>query len=47
MITFLRLNGFRFKPRHKDLEQIILDVASGAAGFDDLVTFVRANTAPN
>jgi death-on-curing protein len=42
MITFLRLNNLRFKPRHKDLEQIILDVASGAAGFDDLVAFVRA-----
>jgi death-on-curing protein len=46
MITFLRLNNFRFKPRHKELEQIILDVASGAAGFDDLAAFIRANTLP-
>jgi death-on-curing protein len=44
MITFLRLNNFRFKPRHSELEQVILDVAAGVAGFDDLVTFVRANT---
>jgi death-on-curing protein len=43
MVAFLRINGFRFKPRHKDLEQIILDVASGEAGFEDLVAFVREN----
>ncbi|MDR1014874.1 MAG: type II toxin-antitoxin system death-on-curing family toxin [Coriobacteriales bacterium] len=43
MMAFLRLSGLRFKPRHKDLEQTILDVASGAATYDTLVAFVRAN----
>jgi death-on-curing protein len=41
MVAFLRLNHYRCKPRHKNLEQIILDVASGAAGYDELVAFVR------
>jgi death-on-curing protein len=44
MVAFLKQNNLRFKPRHKDLEQIILDVASGAVSFDALVAFVRANT---
>jgi death-on-curing protein len=46
MATFLKQNGYRFKPRHKDLEQIILDVASGEKSYDDLVEFVRANASP-
>jgi death-on-curing protein len=43
MVAFLKQNNLRFKPRHKNLEQMILDIASGAAGFDDLVAFVREN----
>jgi death-on-curing protein len=46
MIVYMRANGYRFKPRHKDLESIILDVAAGAKGYDDLVAFVRANSEP-
>jgi death-on-curing protein len=44
MIVFMRMNGYHFKPRHKDLETIILDAASGEKDYEDLVDFVRANT---
>ena len=44
MTVFLKKNDYRFKPRHKDLEQIILGVASGENSFEDLVEFVRRET---
>ncbi|MDR2108168.1 MAG: hypothetical protein LBP28_01730 [Coriobacteriales bacterium] len=36
------MNGHRFKPRHNDLQAIILGVASGEKDYQDLVDFVRA-----
>ncbi|MCL1797475.1 MAG: type II toxin-antitoxin system death-on-curing family toxin [Eggerthellaceae bacterium] len=45
MVAFLKANGCHFKPRHKDLEQIILGVASGEKSYDDLVAFVKQETA--
>ena len=44
LAVFLKANGYRFKPRHKALESIILGVASGELGYEDLVEFVRAET---
>lgn len=46
MVAFLKANGYRFKPRHKDLEDIILGVASGESSYEDLVGFVRRETSP-
>jgi death-on-curing protein len=44
MAAFLKMNGYRFKPRHSDLEQMILRLASGEADFEELTAFVRSNT---
>ena len=44
LFVYMRMCGYRFKPRHKNLEQIILGVASGELGFEDLVEFVRKDT---
>ena len=44
MAVFLKKNNYRFKPRHKDLEKIILGVASGECSYEDLVEFVRRET---
>jgi len=44
LIVFMRMNDYRFKPRHKNLEQIILGVASGENSYEDLVEFVRRET---
>ena len=44
MAVFLKKNGLRFKPRHKDLEQIIIGVASGESSYEDLVEFIRKET---
>ena len=44
MVVFLKKHGLRFKPRHKDLEQIILGVASGESSYEDLVAFVQRET---
>ena len=41
MAAFLKLNGYRFKPKHKEFEKAILGVASGELDFEDLVEFVR------
>jgi death-on-curing protein len=41
MAVFLKKCGLIFKPRHKDLEQIILGVASGDSSYLDLVEFIR------
>jgi len=46
MIVFMRMSGYRFKPRHKDLENIIVGVASGENSFEDLVDFVRQESSP-
>lgn len=46
MIIYLRMQGYRFKPRHRDLLNIILAVASGKKGYEDLLEFVRGNTIP-
>ena len=46
MVAFLKANGYRFKPHHKDLEGIILGVASGESTYDDLVGFVRREASP-
>jgi death-on-curing protein len=44
LFVFLRLNGYRFKPRHKELEETILGVASGEISYEELVEFVRRET---
>ena len=42
MLTFLAMNQHRMKPRQGEIANIILDVATGVASFDDLVAFLRA-----
>ena len=44
MAAFLKLNGYRFKPRHKDFFQTVINVASGEMGYEELVEFVRRET---
>ena len=41
MVAFLQVNGYGFKPHHKDLESIIFQVASGESTYEDLADFVR------
>ena len=41
--VLLRANGVRFKPRSADYISIVVAVASSAAGYEDLLEFVRAN----
>ena len=36
MGMFLAINGFRFKPRHDKLLQVVLAVADGSMGYDEL-----------
>ncbi|MCL1838817.1 MAG: type II toxin-antitoxin system death-on-curing family toxin [Propionibacteriaceae bacterium] len=45
MVALLKASGYHFKPRHADLEQIILGVAAGEKSYDDLVAFVQQETA--
>lgn len=40
MGMFLAINGFRFKPRHDKLLQVVLAVADGSMGYDELATWV-------
>ena len=44
MVAFLRINSYRFKPKHKKFEKVILGIASGELDFKDLVEFVRQET---
>ena len=46
MATFLKANGYGFKPRHKKLEEMILGVASGDRSYEDLVEFVDYEAFP-
>ena len=39
----LRINGFRFKPRHDDFQQTIIAVADGNMGFEQLVSWIQSN----
>ena len=41
--VLLRANGVRFQPRSADYISIVIAVASSAAGYEDLLEFVRAN----
>lgn len=42
--VLLRRNGARFKPKPGDYLEIIMDVASGAKGYEELLEFVRRET---
>ncbi|MGH7625672.1 MAG: type II toxin-antitoxin system death-on-curing family toxin [Gemmatimonadaceae bacterium] len=44
--TFLMLNGYELDATVDEGEQMILAVASGRAGRDELLTWVRAHLAP-
>lgn len=39
---FLRLNGFRFKPRHDELLATVYAVADGTMDFEGLVAWIEA-----
>lgn len=41
MGAYLRLNGRRFRPKAEELLRIMLSVAAGTAGYDELVAWVR------
>lgn len=41
MGAYLRLNGRRFKPKAGELLRVMLSVAAGTTGFDELVAWVR------
>ncbi|MCH3968188.1 MAG: type II toxin-antitoxin system death-on-curing family toxin [Atopobiaceae bacterium] len=41
VIAFLRGNGIRFKPRADDFYDMIMGVADGSLGYEDLLGFVR------
>ena len=47
MVAFLKVNGYRFKPKHDVFEKTILDVASGELDFEELVEFVRQEASPD
>ena len=42
MLTFLRGNGFRFKPRNTELYDTIIAVADGSMEYDELVAWIQA-----
>ena len=42
IIAFLRANGMRFKPRSQDFYEVIVAVADGSMGFDELVAWIEA-----
>ena len=42
MLTFLRGNGFRFKPRSTELYDTIIAVADGSMEYDELVAWIQA-----
>lgn len=44
MTVLLRANGVRFKPKSKSFITTIINVASGALGYKDLVQFIRDNS---
>ena len=41
IISFLRANGVRFKPRWEDLYETIIAVADGSMGYDELVDWIE------
>lgn len=41
MGTFLRINGYRFKPRHDELLDTMLELAAGATSFENLAQWVE------
>ena len=47
MAAFLKQNGYQFKPRHNDLVQTILGIASGELSYEELVKFVKRTASPN
>lgn len=40
MGMFLAINGFRFKPQHDKLLQVVLAAADGSMGYDELAAWV-------
>ncbi len=40
LATFLRANGMRFKPQLADMQQVVLAVADGSMGYDELAAWV-------
>jgi death-on-curing protein len=42
IFAFLRNNGRHFKPRLKDMQDMILSIADGSKGYDDLVEWLKA-----
>lgn len=43
--VYLRLEGLRFKPSHDSLVKIMLGVASGVVSYEELLDWVRSETA--
>ena len=39
--VFLRKNGIKFAPQANDYYKIIMDVASGVKGYEDILKFIR------
>ena len=39
--VFLRKNGIKFTPQANDYYKIIMDVASGVKGYEDILKFIR------
>jgi len=46
LVTFLKINGFSFRPNHKEFETVIIEVASGEKSFEDLVRFISITVLP-
>lgn len=42
MAAFLRMNGYRFKPRHDELLATMMSVAAGTIAYEELVAWVEA-----
>lgn len=42
MLSFLRGNGYRFKPRSAELYDVVIAVADGNMGYEELVAWVQA-----
>lgn len=42
MGAFLRMNGYRFKPRHDELLETMIGVANGSVSFEQLAEWVEA-----
>ncbi|MEG0703527.1 MAG: type II toxin-antitoxin system death-on-curing family toxin [Christensenella sp.] len=41
IIAYMRLCGYKFKPRSEDFYEIIYGVAEGSFGFEDILHFVE------